>query len=148
MVLAFSVIGFAKAQEITGPAAEKTKKEVLKLEDEWVTASLKSNDAAAEYYESNDADGLVLMTNGQLLTKAQRVKAARTALMKIVSLKEEDVKVHVYDNGNLAVVTAKHIQDFDLNGKVTSNPTVAVTVYVKQNGTWRSVVHAVHRTSE
>jgi len=26
MVLAFSVIGFAKAQEITGPAAEKTKK--------------------------------------------------------------------------------------------------------------------------
>jgi ketosteroid isomerase-like protein len=148
ILLAFSVVGFAKAQETTGPEAEKAKQEIRELEDRWVQAMREGPSAVADYYGRYDADDIAFTSsNGNMLTKAQRISTTRADQRKLVELREEDMRIRIYGDANVGVVTAKHIQTFELNGKSSPLNTMATTVYVKKDGVWRSVVHSVHRLS-
>ena len=43
--------------------------------------------------------------------------------------------------GNVAVVAAREVQNTELNGKVAPRQSLGATVYVKENGQWRRLLH-------
>jgi len=141
MLLAALFVGVAKAQT-TGAAAEKAKKEILALENEKEQAMLKGNAASADYYERYDVEDVVYpYPDGSLPTKAEHINSLRNSERKLLAFTEEDMVVRVYDNGNVAVVTAKEVQNTEMNGKVAPRQSLGATVYVKENGEWRRVLH-------
>jgi Domain of unknown function (DUF4440) len=141
VLLAASFAGVLKGQT-TGPVAEKTKREILALENEKEQAMLKGNEASAEYYERYDVDDVVYpYPDGSLPTKAEHINALRNSQRKLLAFTEEDVVIRVYDKGNVAVVTAREIQNTEMNGKVAPRQALGATVYVKENGKWRRLLH-------
>jgi hypothetical protein len=145
VVLIVSSVGRLQGQGAIGIATEKAKKEILELEDEKVQAILKGNSDAADYYDRYDVDDIAYpYPNGSMPTKAEHIKATQTSERKILTMKEEDLRVRVYGNGNVAVVTAKEVQTTEVNGKASPRQALGTTVYVKQDGTWRRILHTAY----
>jgi len=141
VLLAVSFGGIIKAQT-TGAAAEKAKKEILALEQEKEEAMLKGNAASADYYERYDVDDIAYpYPDGSLPSKAEHINAMKNSRRKLLDFKEEDMVVRIYDKGNVAVVTSREVQNTEMNGKVAPRQALGATVYIKENGKWRRVLH-------
>jgi ketosteroid isomerase-like protein len=113
------------------PAIEK---ELLKLENDWNTATEKKDvvfldKLYADEYFSTDSEGVII-------TKAQdlaQVKASSTASPFALS----DMKVRVY--GDTAVVTGVNTVHWTVNGKERLGPIRFTDVFVKRDGRWQVV---------
>jgi ketosteroid isomerase-like protein len=113
------------------PAIEK---ELLKLENDWNTATEKKDLAFLERLYAVE----YLFTDGEgvTFTKAQelaRVKNSSTALPFALS----DMKVHVY--GDTAVVTGVNTVNWTAGGKEVVGPIRFTDVFVKRDGRWQAV---------
>lgn len=140
----FLLIGFAKGQVTTGQTFEEAKTEIIKIEEEKVPFLLKGGSAAAGWYDRYDADDMAQTnSDGSTSTKAQHMAEYRSGRFKVLSDKEGDYHVRVYQNGNTVVVTYHGTSTTDHDGKLSTHQNQATDVWVKQGGDWQRVVHHV-----
>jgi ketosteroid isomerase-like protein len=110
---------------------------VLKLEQEWEDALIKSDVAALErIYDDNL---IYTHSNGSVDNKSSYVGKIKSGAAKYQAMKRDDIKVSVY--GNSAVVTC-HWDVHVLAGenKIDTNARY-LHVYVKQKDGWKMVAH-------
>ena len=140
---AFLWTGVVHAQEITGPKADEVRKEILKIEDEKVAGLLHGGSEPVDWIRQYDADD-VAQTNidGSSPSKAEIEAGLQPGVFKMHSMKQDEHRFHVYDNGNVAVVTYHALGVLERNGKVTNRESRFTDVWVKQNGAWLRVLHA------
>lgn len=146
ILLGLSLVTPVKAQVTTAQRAEKNaeaEKELVKYENDLIQAVLTGGSAAADFFDRGDAEDQDLLTSGKVSTKAEHVAEWRSSSRKMVSIKHSDYLVHVYGNGNTAVVTYQgHNQE--LEGKVVDKYYRTTDVFAKQNGMWLRVLHHVN----
>jgi ketosteroid isomerase-like protein len=150
MLFVILLVGYAKAQEASGDAADAVKKEILKLEEEkraCFLSTTSSNNYCADWIKNHDADGLVHVTGpeARMRSKVELMNELKTGNRKLYRLNQHDHQVHVYGNGGDGTTAVVHyISDttIELYGKGQSTIHASVTtVYYKQNGTWWTIVH-------
>src|ERR1700682_6330744 len=130
ILLAGSLVGFVKAQEDTGDAAEKVKKEIMKLEHEKTLALEKGVSGIVDWFSRVNADDLVHVDPYGERTKAQCIAAfesgkvpvpCKAAVLEahgesvpdrldlpgqsLSCLDYYDYRVRVYGSGNTAILT-------------------------------------------
>jgi uncharacterized protein DUF4440 len=143
MLFAVSWAGMVDAQEMTGAKAEEVKKEIVQLEQEKAQDLLSDN--PADWFERPDADDLDYTNpDGTMMTKAQHIAQFRSGERKIHTVKRPDFQVHIYNSGTTAVVTYFGSEDLELKGKTSTVFLQTTDVFVKQENTWRTVVHHVN----
>jgi hypothetical protein len=143
MLVIVSLVGFVKAQQTTGAAAEEAKKAVMQFEKEKVPLILKGGSAMADWLDRVDADDVVLINaNGDSGTKAHQVEMWRSGRVKQLSNDQHDHQVYVYDNGNVAIVTYISSVNSVVDGKSRTSTVRCADTWVKQDGKWLRVVHA------
>ena len=148
IMLAVSLISFAKAQEMTGEKAEQVKKEILEMDQEKVASLTGSPSVAADWSRRVDADGIAFTSaDGSMITSAQHIAQLRSGERKALSLKDDDFRVHVYAHGSTAVLTYRANTTIELKGDAATHQTRITDVYVKERGAWRRVVHHVTNLS-
>jgi hypothetical protein len=142
-LLGVSLSGIIAAQAITGEKAEAAKKEILKIEDEKVAGLLRGGSEPVDWIRQYDAED-VAQTNidGSAPTKAEIEAGLQPGVFKMHSMKQDGHRFHVYDNGNVAVVTYHALGVLERNGKATPRESNFSDVWVKQNGAWLRVLHA------
>ncbi|MGH9681586.1 MAG: nuclear transport factor 2 family protein [Candidatus Acidiferrales bacterium] len=120
-------------------ASDETKNEVLKFEAERNQAILDRNTAVLNRMY---ADGITwVMSNGDLLNKQQELANIGSEKQRLFTIEHSDRQVHVF--GNTVVLTATSHSSERYKGRMVTVPRRFTNVYVKQNGQWRLVVHAV-----
>jgi hypothetical protein len=144
--LGIILVGTARGQSVTKNAAnavEEAEKEVLKLEDELVQALRTSSAATADFYDRvliDDAS--ITISDGSVITKTEHVAKFRSGEKQLRTVHREDTRVHIY--GNTAVVTflgdTTYFKRKDNRTRLRNRST---DVWIKQDGVWRLVVHAV-----
>jgi ketosteroid isomerase-like protein len=120
---------------------DKVEQEIMKIERQWIDASVKGDIAALDKIEADDY--IVIDPSGTISTKAEDMKNIKSGDLKFDSMEIFDSKVRVY--GNAAVVTAKtHIKakykTEDISGDYSSTD-----VFVKKDGKWRAVSSHITR---
>jgi len=144
VLLAASLVGTIKAQELTGDKAEQVKKDVLKIEEERAQALEKGDLAVLDRILADDY--VYVNVLGELNTKAQRLTNTQSGISKHESLKEDDFRVHVY--GDTVVMTGRASGLVHYRGKVNNKARRFTNVYMKQGGQWRLVAHQATTIAE
>jgi hypothetical protein len=143
MLLVVSVVGFVKAQQTPGKAAEEAKKEVMQFEKDKVPLLMKGGSAFADFFDRVDADDVVIINgDGGTLSKAEHVANWRSGGRKQLANNQHDHRAYVYDNGNVVVVTYIGTTKDEMNGKVSTSTVRCADTWVKQGAKWLRVVHA------
>jgi ketosteroid isomerase-like protein len=118
-------------------SSNKLEQTVLKLEQEWEDALLKSDVAALEKIYD---DGLIYThSNGSTDNKSSYVGKIKSGAAKYQTMKRDDIKVSVY--GNSAVVTCHWDVHTLANGKQIDTDARYIHIYVKQKDGWKMVAH-------
>ena len=142
-LLTILLTGVVRAQQTTGEAAEKAKREVMQFEKDKVPLLLKGGPAFADFFDRVDADDVIIINgNGGTISKAAHVANRRSGGRKQLSNNQHDHHVYVYDNGNVAVVTYIGTTKDEMNGKVSTSTVRCADTWVKQGGKWLRIVHA------
>jgi hypothetical protein len=103
---------------MTGEEAEAVKREILKIEEEKVAGLLRGGSEPSDWVEHYDSDGTVQMNaDGSTRTKAKSVAELRTGDSKVLTMKQYKHQVHVYNDGNTAVVTNRATGTVQKSGK-------------------------------
>jgi len=128
-----SLPGFAQEKK----SSNGVEQAVLKLEQQWEDALLKSDVAALE--KIYDDSLIYTHSNGSVDNKSTYVGKIKSGATKYQSMKRDDIKVSVY--GNTAVVTC-HWDVHVLAGenKIDTNARY-LHAYVKQKDGWKLVAH-------
>jgi len=120
-------------------AAEETKKEVLKFEDERNQAILNRDTKTLDRMYADEITWT--MSNGDLLNKQQVLANIGSENQRLFTIQHSDRRVHVF--GNTVVLTANSSSSERYKDKMVTVPRRFTNVYVKQDGQWRLVVHTV-----
>lgn len=145
--------GLIRAQETTGPVAERIKQELLKLkleQDKAFDSTSSTHNIAPEWAQKYESEGLVHYTN-RLRNKAELVDELRTRKRNIISSKHYGHQFHVYgDGGDGTTVIVTYFVDviMELDGKRINHHSFAVDTFVHQKGQWWCAVHSDHTISE
>ena len=145
--------GAVNAQQTPADKAAKDQQaieEVTKIEKDKIPLLVNSGPAAADWFDSHNADDLAYQDpDAGILTKAEVSAQLRAGTRKPSSIKQYGHRVRVYGDGNVAIVT--YLGDVtgkkDKSGQTLTFVSHEATtdVWVKQNGTWKRVVHSVTR---
>jgi ketosteroid isomerase-like protein len=139
------LVGFllvpAMGRRVSGQndAAEETKKEVLKFEDERNQAILNRDTKTLDRMYADEITWT--MSNGDLLNKQQVLANIGSENQRLFTIQHSDRRVHVF--GNTVVLTANSSSSERYKDKMVTVPRRFTNVYVKQDGQWRLVVHTV-----
>ncbi|SRR6266403_1195479 len=143
VLLAVSLAGFVKAQVATEDRTEQVKQEIMKLEQEKISALGKGVPAIVEWFERVNSEDLAHTDpiSGNR-TKAQCIAEFQSGKLKVHPVNTTDYKVRVHGNGNTAILT------YRTNNMVTRGDNKPYThdqfitdVYVKESGVWQRVAH-------
>lgn len=147
LLLTLSFAGFAEAQETTGAKAEEAKKEVLKIELDKVTNLNKNGSDAAAWFDSNNANSVSMMLGGSFRNKAQQLASFHSGELFLLSQRQYDHHIYVYNNGTVAVVTIRVEAVFKgVDGKPSTVNNLFTNVWVKYpDGRWQRIVHDSER---
>lgn len=144
MLLAVSLAGFVSAQETTGEKAEAAKKEIRNIEKGKVAGLVGANAGHADWVERYDSDSIVQVNpDGSLLPKSQHVAELRSGDSKLLTMRQYQHELHVYNDGNTIVVTNRASGTIQKHGKVSPVESRFTDVWVKQDGHWLRVVHDI-----
>ena len=116
-------------------AQTAAEKELIKVENDWSTAWVKSDAKALELlyateYISTDA-------SGKTWNKTEGIKEDVSSKYEGKSFQLTELKVHVY--GQTAVVTGRNTYKFTLEGKAGGDDARFTDVFVKRDGRWQCV---------
>ena len=120
-------------------AAEETKKEVLKFEDERNQAILNRDTKTLDRMYADEITWT--MSNGDLLNKQQVLANIGSENQRLFTIQHSDRRIHVF--GNTVVLTASSSSSERYKDKMITVPRRFTNVYVKQDGQWKLVVHTV-----
>ncbi len=120
-------------------AAEETKKDVLKFEDERNQAILNRDTATLDRMYADEITWT--MSNGDLLNKQQVLANIGSENQRLFSIQHSDRRIHVF--GNTVILTATSNSSERYKDKMITVPRRFTNVYVKQDGQWKLVVHTV-----
>ena len=126
------VLAQASNQSDAKSKSSATEEEVLRLHKEFLLAGINHDTKAAERLLA--ADFFANTNNGQTLDKATVIDQTQKDDTK-VDLKEEGLKMHLYDN--TAIVTYKMVGVAYPNGKEMKMNVRVVEVWVKRKSTWQ-----------
>jgi hypothetical protein len=153
IVLMMLMSGAVNAQQTPADKAAKDQQaveEVTKIEKDKIPLLVNSGPAAADWFDSHNADDLAYQDpDAGILTKAEVSAQLRAGTRKPSSIKQYGHRVRVYGDGNVAIVT--YLGDVtgkkDKTGQTLTFVSHEATtdVWVKQDGTWKRVVHSVTR---
>ena len=117
---------------------------VLKLEQEWEDALIKSDVAALErIYDDNL---IYTHSSGAVDNKSIYVGNIKSGVTKYESMKRDDIKVGVY--GGAALVTCHwEVHVLNRGNKIDTNARY-IHVYVKQKDGWKMVAHQSTRITQ
>lgn len=136
MVIAVSVAvlvcGVAILAKTQAGSAEQ---EIIKLEDEWGDALIKHDPAPLGKIIADDFIGTT--PGGAVYTKAQLLESVKSNKEDIISMADDEVKVHVY--GDAAVISARNTIKMRVEGKETSYLSRYTDTWIKQDGYWKCV---------
>ena len=128
-ILVFGVAILAKTQ--TGSVEQ----EIIKLENEWGDALIKHNPAPINKMIADDFIGTT--PDGAVYTKAQLLEEVKSSKEDIISMVDDEVKVHVY--GDAAVMSARNTIKMRVEGKETIFLDRYTDTWVKRDGRWKCV---------
>jgi|SRR6266446_3810928 len=111
--------------------------EVLKVDQQWQDAVLKSDIATLESIYSDRLT--YIHSDAGTDTKATYVAKLKSGAGKYLSIKRDDIKASVF--GDAAIVTCHWVVDSIGDGKKYHSDGRYMHVYVKQNGKWQMVAH-------
>jgi len=145
ILLAASLAGVLKAQEMTGKTADAVKKEMIAWENTKVKMLLSSSSVAADWYEHTTCNDIAYtLTDGTVRTKAQLVAEFRSGETKMRAINHHDYRVRVYGTGNIphtAVVTYIGDEITEAKGKSSHTYDRAMDVLIMDGGEWRRAAH-------
>jgi len=145
ILLAVSVAGLVKAKEETGNIADEARKEVLKIENDKIPILVQGGPAAAEWWSSHNDEDMAYTSGKGVLTKEQVVDEWRSGSRNLLSNKQYNFRVRIYEKGTVAVVT--YLGDTKrknpAGGEDLTTHSATTNVWVKQDGKWVRVVHHV-----
>ena len=144
VLLAVSLVGSSRAQELTGDKAEQVKKEILKIEEERSQALERGDIATLDRILADDY--VYVNVFGELNAKSVRLATTKSGVSKHESLKEDDFRVHVY--GDTVVMTGRASGVVNYRGKINNKDRRFTNVYIKQGGQWRLVSHQATTIAE
>jgi ketosteroid isomerase-like protein len=145
LLVVISLPPVLRGQAMTGNQANKIKDEIVKLEKEKASIILKGGSIAADYYDRFYGDDEAYLSSAKgSRTKSDILGDWRAGVPKILSTKHYDFDVRVYDNGNTAVVTYHASGVMQLKDEAPKDyDEQTLEIFVKQDGNWRVVAHAV-----
>jgi ketosteroid isomerase-like protein len=120
-----------------GKSTDPVGQAVLKLDQQWVDALLKSDTAFLEKLYTDDL--IYVHSSGSVDNKTVYIDNIRTGKSKYQSIEREDIKVSVY--GDAAVVTSRWAVKILNNGNLVNVNGRYIHVYVKQKGVWKMAAH-------
>jgi Domain of unknown function (DUF4440) len=136
-LLAVLLSGIAGANQNNQTDAA-VQREILQIEDRMKQAIMASDlDVLDRIY----AENMMWTARGELLTKAQVFADFRSGRLRNNSLEHSNVRVRVY--GNTIVLTGKSASQLVFEGKVLNTPRTFSDAFVKLDGRWQLVAHAV-----
>ena len=122
-------------------ASNGVEQAVLKLEQQWEDALLKSDVAALE--KIYDDSLIYTHSSGAVDNKSAYVGNIKSGATKYESMKRDDINVGVY--GNTALVTCHwEVHVLNRGNKIDTNARY-LHVYVKQKDGWKMVAHQATR---
>ncbi len=117
---------------------------ILKMEQEWEDALIKSDVAALDRIY---ADSLIYThSSGAVDDKATYVGNIKSGVTKYESMKRDEIKVSVY--GDTALVSCHWQVNVTARGAKISTNARYMHVYVKQKGRWQMVAHQATRLAQ
>jgi len=132
------VVALAVPVAVLAQGSSKAEQEVRAVLDQSDQANLKGGAEAAATFDKIIGDDYTrIPANGAALTKADIVNGFKTGKIKVQSLKNSDIKIHIY--GHTAVVTGILTEEAFLGAPVTGNSRWT-RVLVKRNGVWQLVL--------
>jgi len=139
-VVCLSLLTYVQAQKTSDP----TEQAILKLEQEWEDALLKSDVAALERLY---ADGIIYThSSGAVDNKQTYIGNIKSGVTKYESMKREGIKVNVY--GDTALVTYHWMVNVVSRGNKINTDARCLHVYVKQKGRWQMAAHQSTRITQ
>jgi ketosteroid isomerase-like protein len=129
VVLVFGVAILARTQ--TGGVEQ----EIIKLENEWGDALIKHDPSPIDKMLADDFIGTT--AEGAIYTKAQLLANVKSSKEDIISMVDDEVKVHVY--GDAAVISARNTIKVRVEGKDTIFLDRYTDTWVKKDGRWKCV---------
>jgi ketosteroid isomerase-like protein len=140
LMLTVAAMGFSPiraAEHLDASSAEKTKKEILHVEQELSQAILKNDSITLDHIF---ADEMVWLTStGQFLTKAEALADIRARNLTEFSFTSNGDELHVY--GDTVVLYRKTPGNEKDANKNEILPRTITDVFVKQDGKWKIVAH-------
>ena len=111
------------------------RKEVAKLSKQMTDALVKGDMAFADGVTADD--WMIIVDNGIVGDKAQRLKDVKDGTLKYEALDKSEMKVRVY--GDAAVVTGRAQIKIRFKGQEVGGIDRFTEVFVRQGGKWRCV---------
>jgi len=122
-------------------ASNSVEQAMLKLEQQWEDALLKSDVAALE--RIYDDSLIYTHSSGAIDNKSAYVGNIKSGVTKYESMKRDDIKVSVYDD--TALVTCHwEVHVLNRGNKIDTNARL-LHVYVKKKDGWKMVAHQATR---
>ncbi len=135
-----SLPAFAQEKKASNPVEQA----VLKLEQQWEDALIKSDVAALE--KLYDDTMVYTHSSGAVDNKSAYINAIKSGATKYQSMKRDDIKVNIY--GNAAVVTCHwEVHVLARGNKIDTNARY-IHVYVKRKDGWKMVAHQATRITQ
>jgi len=141
IVIAYAVPLLAQETNPPKKPAPSIKDVILKLEQDWEDALLKSDVTVLERLY---ADTMIYThSSGSVDDKKRYLENIRSGNTKYESMKRDEINVRVY--GNTALVTCHwQVNVMSAGNKVNTNARY-LHVYVRQNNRWQLVAHQATR---
>src|SRR5262245_6329136 len=150
MIMELSFLLAAVFASVSIPSSGQEEKDsnliqaVLKLEQQWEDALLKSDVAALE--KIYDDRLIYTHSNGAVENKTTYVGNIKSGATKYLSMKRDDIKVSLYDN--TAVVTCHWEVHTTVKGENFDTNARYLHAYVKQKDGWKMVAHQSTRITQ
>lgn len=124
-----------------GGKDDKVEQEIMKIERQWMDASVKADTAMLDKIEADDY--IIIDPTGTISTKEEDMKNVKSGDLKFTSMEILRSKVRSY--GDTAVLTGKaHIKGNYKSDDITGD--YAFTdVFVKKGGQWKAVSSHITR---
>ena len=139
-----TVMALAVAAQAQAPAptqAGSDEQELVKMENDWLQAFFKNDDAFAGRFLAEDYIGTD--EHGNVKTKAQEIAEIKAGAHLSTSGLLDNIRVRLY--GDAAVVTGRRIMKGLFQGKEYRSPYLWTDTFIKSDGSWRCVASHVSK---
>jgi ketosteroid isomerase-like protein len=123
---------------------DKVEQAIMKLERQWMDASIKADAAAIDKIEAEDY--IMIDPTGSISTKEEDMKNVKSGDLKFDSMEILQSKVRVY--GDTAVITGKSHIKGNYKGQDIGGDYSFTDVFVKKGADWKAVSSHITRVAQ